>query len=139
PTPTPAPTAAQPVGVHAWQTLFGGECLQPYVSPWEETFTVADCAAPHQAQLVYRGLFPGDATTPFPGEAALAAQINLLCSAPGVIDLTAAAAYPDVQVQGSYPITAAQWADAPHQYFCFVSRSSGDGITGSLAGPGPTA
>jgi hypothetical protein len=137
PTPTPEPTGPQPVGVHKWNTLFGGECLQPYVSPWEEEFTVADCAAPHAAQMVYRGLFAGDATTTFPGEADLASRINLLCSAPGVIDLAAAGAFPDVQVQGSYPVTEEQWTSGPHYYYCFVSRSSGEAFTASVAGPGP--
>ncbi|MDJ0323535.1 large membrane associated protein, partial [Cryobacterium sp. PH31-AA6] len=139
PTPTaaPEPTAPQPVGVHQWDTLFGGECLQPYASPWEQEFTVADCAAPHAAQLVYRGTFPGDAAAEFPGEEALASQINLLCSATGVIDLTAAGEYPDVQVQGSYPITGEQWAASPHYYYCFVNRSTGEPLTASVAGPGP--
>ena len=50
----PGATGPQPAGVHKWDTLFGGECLQPYASPWDEEFTVADCAAPHAAQLVYR-------------------------------------------------------------------------------------
>jgi hypothetical protein len=142
PTPTPAPTAEatgpQAVGVHAWDTLGGGECLQPYTSPWEQTFTVVDCAAPHAAQLVYRGVFAGDAGTAFPGEAALAAQINALCSAPGVIDLAVAGALPDLQLQGSYPITAEQWTSGPRHYYCFVSRSSAKPLTASIAGPGPT-
>lgn len=139
PTPTaaPEPTGPQPVGVHKWNTLFGGECLQPYVSPWEEDFTVADCAAPHAAQLVYRGTFPGDAAAAFPGEEALASQINLLCSATGVIDLPAAAEFADVQVQGSYPVTAEQWAKGPHYYYCFVNRSGGEPLSTSVAGPGP--
>jgi hypothetical protein len=141
PTPTPTPTAQavgpQPVGVHKWNELGGGECLQPYLSPWAEEFTVVDCAAPHTAQLVYRGVFAGDAATAFPGEAALAAQINLLCSAPGVIDLNAAGGYPDLQLQGSYPVTAEQWTSGPRNYYCFLSRSSGEPLTASIAGPGP--
>jgi hypothetical protein len=143
PTPTPTPTATVqavgplPVGVHKWNELGGGECLQPYGSPWAEEFTVVDCAAPHPAQLVYRGVFAGDAATTFPGEAALAAQINLLCSAPGVIDLNAAGGYPDLQLQGSYPVTEEQWTSGPRNYYCFLSRSSGEPLTASIAGPGP--
>ena len=140
PSTPPAPTEAtgpQPVGEHPWDTLFGGECLQPYETPWEEEFTVADCATPHDAQLVYRGSFAGDAATPFPGEAELAGQINLLCSASGVIDLAAASAYDDVQVQGSYPITEEQWSEGAGHYYCFVSRASGEPLTASVAGPGP--
>jgi hypothetical protein len=146
-TPTPAPTPAptpppqavgpQPAGAHRWDELGGGECLQPYVSPWAEEFTVVDCAAQHAAQLVYRGVYPGGAATPFPGETALAAQINLLCSTPGVIDMTVAAGYPDLQLQGSYPVTEEQWVSGPRNYFCFVSRSTGALLSASVAGPGP--
>ena len=129
----------QPAGVHEWNTLFGGECLEPYVSPWDEDFTVVDCAAGHTAQLVHRGSFGGDATTVFPGDAALAAQINLLCTAPGILDLNAAGAYPNLQLQGSYPITDEQWTTGPRNYYCFVSRASAEPLTGSIMGAGPTA
>lgn len=141
PTPTPVagPTAIQPAGVHAWNTLFGGECLQPYISPWEEEFTVTDCATEHSAQLTYRGTFDGDVAAVFPGEAALASRMNLLCSAPGVLDLTAAGAYPDLEVQASFPVTAQQWTSGGRDYYCFVSRSSGAPMTSSVSGPGPAA
>jgi hypothetical protein len=136
PTPTPTSTTTQLAGVHAWDTLNGGECLEPYVSPWEEDFTVIDCAEPHAAQLVYVGTF-AEAAGDFPGEEALASQVNLLCSIPGVIDLAAAGEYPDVQVQASYPVTAEQWDAGSHEYSCFVSRASAEPFTASLAGPGP--
>ena len=129
----------QSAGVHPWNTLFGGECLEPYDSPWAEDFTVVDCATAHTGQLVFRGTVDGDATTVFPGEAELAAQINVLCSAAGLIDLTAAAAAADVQVQGSYPVTDEQWTAGERRYYCFVSRSSGEPLTSSLAGPGLSA
>ncbi|TFD57917.1 hypothetical protein [Cryobacterium sp. Hh38] len=139
PTPTPAPeiTAVQLAGVHEWNTLFGGECLEPYGSPWEEDFTVVDCAASHTAQLVFRGDFGGDATTAFPGEAALAAQINLLCTSPGILDLNAAGAYPNLQMQGSYPITEDQWTDEPRNFYCFASRASAEPLSMSIMGAGP--
>ncbi|MEL4319150.1 hypothetical protein WJX64_09055 [Leifsonia sp. YIM 134122] len=145
PTPTPTPTVAPPVtgpaaaGEHPWDQLGGTECIDPYAGPWAETFTVVDCAAPHAAQLVYRGTFGGDATTAFPGEEAIASQINLLCSAPGVIDLAAAGAFPDLQLQGSFPVTEEQWTSGQRFYYCFVSRSGGEPITASVAGPGPAA
>ncbi|KQX04967.1 MULTISPECIES: hypothetical protein [unclassified Leifsonia] len=145
PTPTPTPTVAPPVtgpaaaGEQPWDRLGGGECIDPYAGPWAETFTVVDCAAPHAAQLVYRGTFGGEATTAFPGEEALASQINLLCSAPGVIDLDAASGFPDLQLQGSFPVTEEQWTSTQRYYYCFVSRSSGEPITASVAGPGPAA
>ncbi|MDP9026900.1 MAG: hypothetical protein M3N46_04995, partial [Actinomycetota bacterium] len=58
---------------------------------------------------------------------------SLLCAAPGVLDLRAAGQYADAQVQGSYPVTAQQWAAGQHDYFCFISRASGQPLTGSVA------
>lgn len=137
PTPVPKPTAPAAAGDHRWDELWGGECLQPYASPWAETFTVVDCASPHAAQLVYRGTL-GEAGAPFPGQDALAAQAPALCASPGVVDLAAAAPLADVQIEGSYPVTAKQWQHGERRYYCFVSRASGEPITGSLAAPGPT-
>jgi hypothetical protein len=138
-TPAPAPTAPQPAGVHAWNTLFGGECVDPFESVWAEQFTVVDCANPHAAQLVYRGTVPGDAAAPFPGEAELGAQMAALCRVDGIIDAAAAAPIPDLQVQGSFPVTADQWAAGERTYYCFVNRAGGEPITGSVQGPGPAA
>ena len=152
PTPTVLPVGPLAVGSYTWDRLLGGECLDPFTSPWVEKFTVVDCGAPHPAQMVARGVFaetPPAATDPsaqatpavggpasaYPGVEALQAQINLLCTTPGVIDFAAAGAYSDIQVLGSYPATAKQWADGERSYFCFVTRSSGEPITGSLAVP----
>ncbi|BDZ45289.1 septum formation family protein [Naasia aerilata] len=142
--PSPTPTAAAeappigPVapGVYDWDRLGGGECLEPYTSPWERQFTVVDCAAPHTAQLVARGTFDGDAAAAYPGEQALTAQLNLRCTAPEVLDLGAAGAYADVQFQASYPAGEEQWRSGDRAYFCFVSRSSGQPLTGSIAAAG---
>lgn len=154
PTPTPTPTrtplAIGPVepGIYDWDELLGGECLEPYdvaAGAWAEEYTVVDCATPHAAQMVYRAWFPPDPADPedpdaepvwaeFPGPEVLAAQISLLCSAPGVVDLAAAGAYSDAQVQGSYPMTQEQW-EADPSYYCFVSRSSGEPLTTSVAIP----
>jgi hypothetical protein len=135
-TPVPPPTAPQPVGVHAWNTLFGGECVDPFVDVWAQEFTVVDCVNPHAAQLVYRGTLPGDAAAPFPGEAELGTQMATLCRADGIIDSAAASPIPDLQVQGSYPLEE-QWAAGERTYYCFVNRAGGEPITGTLQGPGP--
>lgn len=136
-TPTSTTPAAGPVapGKHKWNELLGGECLDPFTSPWAETFTVVDCASPHPAQMVFRGTFPTAAA--YPGAAALQAQINLLCTATGVIDLSTAGAYNDIQFQAAYPVTEKEWTSGYHDYFCFVNRSSGGPITGSVAGAHP--
>lgn len=142
PTPTPTPTAVaatgpQAPGVHPWNTLRGGECLQPLTTAWADKFTVVDCATPHAGQMVYTGVFTTDPKAVFPGADQLASQINLLCSRPGVLNLDAAGRYDDAQMQGTYPVTKKQWKSGQRSYYCFVSRSSGQPITGSLAGPGP--
>jgi hypothetical protein len=143
PTPTPTPTATaaatgpQAPGKHPWNSLRGGECLQPFTTAWAETFTVVDCATPHAGQMVYTGVFSADSKAAFPGADQLASQINVLCSRPGVLNLGAAGQYDDAQVQGSYPVTDKQWKSGQRSYYCFVSRASGQPITGSLAGSGP--
>jgi hypothetical protein len=143
PTPTPTPTATaaatgpQAPGKHPWNSLRGGECLQPFTTAWAEMFTVVDCATPHAGQMVYTGVFSADPKAAFPGADQLASQINVLCSRPGVLNLGAAGQYDDAQVQGSYPVTDKQWKSGQRSYYCFVSRASGQPITGSLAGPGP--
>jgi hypothetical protein len=154
PMPTPTPTlTALPIGpvgpgTYRWNELLGGECLQPYdtlAGAWADEYTVVDCAEPHAAQMVYRAWFPplvddpdnplvGKPNDPFPGEEALAEQTSRLCAAGGVVDIDAAGAYDDAQIQGSYPVTAEQW-DADPSYYCFVSRSSGEPLTGSIATP----
>ncbi|MGW9631637.1 hypothetical protein ACWGST_13120 [Agromyces sp. NPDC055520] len=136
-TPVEAPTAPQPAGVHAWNTLFGGECIEPFESVWVEEFTVVDCTTPHAAQLVYRGTLPGDEAAPFPGEAALTEQMPVLCRAAGVFDPALVAGIPDLQVQGSFPVTEEQWAEGQRSYYCFANRAGGEPLTGPINGPGP--
>jgi hypothetical protein len=155
-TPTPTATvAAGPVGagLHKWSDLRGGECIGPFTTVWAETFTVVDCATPHPAQMVFRGTFPPIVVAPsaaastatpaptttavapggYPGIAALQAQINLLCTAPGVIDLSAAGAYTDIQFQASFAASAQEWNNGQHDYFCFVTRKSGQPLTATVA------
>ncbi|MCS5723751.1 hypothetical protein N1028_05015 [Herbiconiux sp. CPCC 203407] len=152
PSPTPAPTpspdpaaAALPTGpaapgVQDWDALAGGECISGFTSPWSEQFTVVDCAGEHTAQLVTRGLFtdpadPASATALFPGEAELTGRLNLLCTAPAVLDYAAAEALPDVQWQAAYPVTEAEWTAGDRSYYCFFSRASGEPLGASLVAP----
>ena len=143
PTNTPTPTAtALPLGpvepgVYRWDELLGGECLDPYNGPWEQEFTVVDCAGPHPAQLATRGTFgPDDGLlTPYPGMPALQSQLNLLCTASTVIDYAAANAYTDIQFEGSFAVTSDDWVAGDRDYYCFLSRTSGGPIEGSIAMP----
>jgi hypothetical protein len=138
PTVTPKPAGPAAAGVQAWDALGGGECIEPYTTPWAESFTVVDCATPHTAQMVYTALISADIAAAYPGTDALSQQINAWCTAPGVVDLTAAAGYAGLQVQGTFPATEEQWKSGQRAYYCFASRSSGEPMTSSVAGPGPT-
>lgn len=144
-TPSASPSAtARPVGPVApgeyrWDELLGGECLEPYIDAWQDEYTVVDCAQPHGGQLVLRAPVPPPAGAtevgPYPGEEVLAAQMLLLCSGPGVLNLSAAGGLTDIVVQGAFPVSAEAWDEGEQDYFCFVSRSSGEPLTGSLAVP----
>ena len=134
PTPTPAPSGQAAAGVRLWSALRGGECIDPYTNPFQLNYTVVDCAAPHSAQMVFRSTFPGEAAAAYPGLDALQSQINLLCTAPRVIDLATAGTYSDIQFQASFAATTEEWTKGQHDYFCFVNRSGGQPITGTVAG-----
>lgn len=136
---TPDPVAAPPVvgpvepGTHAWNELLGTECLEPFASAWEEEFTVVDCASPHAAQLVARGIFGDEAFAPYPEAEELQARINLLCTAPTSVNYAAAGALSDIAVTASYPATKEQWDAGEREYFCFLTRSTGEPLAVSLA------
>ncbi|WP_157078947.1 septum formation family protein [Herbiconiux solani] len=123
-------------GVHEWDELGGGECFTGFTSPWEQRFTVVDCASAHTAQLVSTGLFAEDAAAAYPGEAELVSRLNLLCTAPTALAYDAAGALPDVQWQASYPADAAAWSAGDRRYSCFFSRTSGEPLGGSLVAAG---
>jgi hypothetical protein len=137
PTPTEAPLGPVAPGEYQWDSLLGGECLNPYLGPWEQKYTVVGCNSPHAAQMVVRGTFgPDDGfATPYPGLEALQSQVNLLCTAPTVIDYAKAAAYTDIQFEASFAATADEWASGDRDYYCFVSRSTGGDLMEDIAQP----
>ncbi len=134
------PVPAQPVvlgpvaaGPHAWNDLLGTECLDPYVSAWQEEYTVVDCAAPHAAQMVFHGYFADEAWAPFPGLPELKSRINLLCTTPTTVNYGVASQFSDIQVAASYAATEEEWVAGERDYYCFVSRSSAELLTTSVA------
>ncbi|GMA28802.1 septum formation family protein [Arenivirga flava] len=134
PTPTPEPTEEPIVGpvapgTYAWDELGGGECLDPFPGPWEEEYTVVDCAQPHAAQLVSLTEL-GQESDPYPGSDALAGEVNVRCGAS--VSLEAAGAYDDIVLEGSYAPTEQAWQDGENDYSCFARRSGGEPIEGSL-------
>ena len=153
PSPTPSETVAAPAepvapvvtvgpvapGTYKWRELLGTECLEPYVSAWESEYTVVDCANPHGGQLVYRGRFDESAVDAYPGVDALQARMNLLCSSPENIDYAAASQFDDIQISASFAGTEDDWKSGNRNYFCFVNRSSGQPLTGSVAMPARAA
>lgn len=139
PTPTPTPTAlpAGPIGegVHRWDALLGGECLDPFDTAWQDEYVVVNCAVPHPAQLVTRGTFADPAEAEYPGLDQLSARMNLLCTAPSVVDYAVAGAFSDIQVEASFAVDAADWESGNRTYFCFLSRTSGEPFSASIALP----
>jgi hypothetical protein len=139
PSPSPVPTLlpvgpVQP-GVYHWDALLGGECLKPYTSAWQDEYTVVDCATPHPAQMAYRGMFDDPASATYPGLDELQKRINLLCTAPTVIDYAVAGTAQDIQVAASFAADEQEWDAGNHSYFCFVTRSTGADLTASVAIP----
>jgi hypothetical protein len=139
PTPTRAPAfiviPAGPVspGEHRWNDLLGGECLSPYESPWQDTYTVVGCTVPHPAQMVFRGTFPDAASAAYPGVAELQKRINLLCTAPTIVNYAIAGTVRDIQVAASFAADADQWASGDRTFFCFANRSGGEPLLASIA------
>jgi hypothetical protein len=143
PSGTPSPSVSPSIalgpvapGEYTWDELLGGECLDPFEGAWEETYTVVDCVDPHPAQMVHRGVIPdpAQAIDLYPGEEALQTQALAFCRGPGIFDPATAGVLIDAVVEASYP-TEEVWADGGRDYFCFVTRSSGEPISGSLVLP----
>lgn len=147
PTPTPTPTSTsgpQLAGTYDWFDLRGGECVNPWVSAWQQKFTVVDCSVPHGAQVMSRGTLGDDPAAGYPGAEAITQQLNLLCQVPANFNSAILGAYPDVVWQANYPVNAAQWSAGMRDYYCFVSRSSSEPIVGdfapaAFAAPAPAA
>ena len=141
PTSTPTPTAtALPVGPvkpgkYRWDALLGGECLSPYDSSWQENYQVVDCTTSHPAQLVYRGIFDDAANATYPGLDELQKRINLLCTAPTIIDYAVAGTVQDIQVAASFAADVDEWDAGNRTYFCFAMRAAGQPLLASIAVP----
>jgi len=138
--PTPTASAGPVVGPVApgeyyWDKLLGGECISPFTSPWEDTFTVVDCAQPHPAQLVLKGEFPATDDPAYPGVDALQKLAASLCAVPTVIDYAAAASANDIQVLSSFAADEADWTAGNRTFYCFVNRTGGAEFTTSIAKP----
>jgi len=145
PAPSTAPSASPeavpeilgPVvpGTYDWDDLLGTECVDPWGSAWDQNFTVVDCGEPHAAQLVYRATFDESAIAAYPGFDVLQSRMNLLCASSKNIDYSAAKKYDDIQLSASFAAIESDWVDGQHDYFCFVSRSSGEQLTTDVAKP----
>lgn len=122
-------------GDYGWSELLGTECIDPWVSPWEQNFTVVDCGQAHGAQLVFRGTFEDSVLDPYPGVEELQSRVNLLCASAENIDYTAAKAFSDIQLSASFAASEGDWVAGQRDYFCFVSRSSSEPLTANVAMP----
>lgn len=128
-------------GSYGWNDLLGTECVDPWGSAWDQVFMVVECGEPHAAQLVYRGTFVDSATaahsatSTYPGVDELQSRMNLLCASPKNIDYSAAKRYEDIELSASFAANESQWLAGDHDYFCFVSRSSGKQLAIDVAKP----
>lgn len=122
-------------GDYGWNELLGTECIEPWMSPWEQDFMVVDCGQPHGAQLVFRGTFEDSVLDPYPGIEELQSRVNLLCASAENIDYTAANAFSDIQLSASFAASEGDWVEGQRDYFCFVSRSSNEPLTANVAMP----
>jgi hypothetical protein len=122
-------------GVHRWDELVGGECLEPYESPWQDEYTVVACTEPHTAQMVGRGQFAEIEGQSYPGLEELNSRINLLCSAPTVLDYAIAGQVNDLQVAASFAADAEEWDAGNRSYSCFVNRAGGEPLLASVGVP----
>lgn len=130
-----APTATQPPGDYPFGQLFGGECIDPFVDAWAETFSVVDCAAPHAAQLVYAGDLAVDGTYPsYPGDSRIGKAALAGCSREGVLNLSAVKKITDLQMSAAYAASSVAWGSGDTRYFCFASRTAGTPLDKSIAG-----
>jgi len=120
------------VGMWPWDQLRGGECVTGYDGPFAEIYQVVGCEVPHDAQLVEAHLLSSDPLEPFPSEEVVYQEASELCEVVDVLDLDAAAAYSDLVVEFSYPVTSQQWDTGQRIVSCFVARSSEQSIQGTL-------
>jgi len=136
---TPDPTATEEAtttegplepGTYQWDDLLGTECLEPFENAWEQQYTVVDCESPHGGQLTAVGAFE---QTEFPGAEALATDANLACASTKVINYKKASVYDDIAISASYATTQQEWTDGFTDYYCFVARTSGEPIEGTIA------
>ena len=123
------------VGDHSWDELLGGECLTSYESPWQQTYTVVECAQDHPAQMLAKGVLADTGDVAYPGTADLQARTTLACTATTVVDFAAARAFSDIEVAVSFPASAERWDAGDRTYSCFARRSGGGDLTGSIAVP----
>lgn len=136
-TPT-LPTIAvspRPAGVWSWDELNGGECIEPYTGPTQDSFTVVDCDTPHSAQLVRVGDLRKDASMPiYPGDQAIGPVAMGACYTSGIIKASAYATYPTLSTDAHYPTSQTQWNKGDTFYYCFAHTNPVAPITGSVAG-----
>jgi hypothetical protein len=127
PTPPAATVPEQPVAAIAT-----GSCLQVFPSPWADAYPVVDCASPHIAQVLSKGVLPQPSGAAFPGVQPLNAQVSDLCTAPGLLNWDWVAVWnEDVQVELRYPRTETDWASGDRAYECFVDTYSRHELTGN--------
>jgi HAE1 family hydrophobic/amphiphilic exporter-1 len=125
----------RPAGVWAWDELNGGECIEPYTGPTQDSYNVVDCSTPHSAQLVRVGDLRTDSGIPiYPGDSAIGPVATGACYKSGIIKASAYATYPSLSSDVHYPTSQTQWNKGDTFYYCFAHTNPVAPITGSVAG-----
>jgi HAE1 family hydrophobic/amphiphilic exporter-1 len=125
----------RPAGEWSWDELNGGECIEPYDGPNQNSYFVVDCDTPHEAQLVRVGDLRKDAGIPvYPGDSAIGPVAMGECFATGIIKASAYATYPSLSSDARYPTSQTQWNKGDTFYYCFAHTNPVAPITGSVAG-----
>lgn len=131
----PAPVTAGPAapGAVSGGRLAAGQCFASYASAWQDEYELADCAAPHAAELyavVSAVEFAADPV--YPGDAALRSEAMRACQSPSAVNAQVAAGIPDLRIEAAYALSQAEWDAGVRSYWCFASRESGGPLESTL-------
>jgi hypothetical protein len=122
----------RPPGEWRWSELRGGECIDFFVSAWEETFQVVPCSSRHDAEFVRVGLISTDPDAVYPGDDAIAEFAREQCESWEPDDLINGEEFDDLVVSPSYSLGLSSWESGDRLAGCFVHQKRGGSFTQKL-------
>jgi hypothetical protein len=116
-------------------TFAVGDCYQGSTSaPATDSLSGVSCSTAHDSQVIGTPLFPG-APAAYPGSSAVDAFANTAC-ADAFAAFVGRAFDPSTEGMFFFTPTSNGWTAGDHTVICLAYESSGQKITGSLAGRG---